>query len=75
MFDMSLTESERNIFPVRLKKLRGDTPPSVLAELCGIRRNAIGEYETGRSLPGFHSIIKLADHFDVSVDFLLGREQ
>lgn len=71
-----LAAKEKEIFPERLKELRSKrgTPPSVLAELCGLRRNSVSEYENSGALPRFESLVKLADHFGVSVDFLMGRD-
>ena len=75
-FEFELAAKEKEMFPIRLKELRGKrgTPPSVLAELCGLRRSSVSEYENNGALPRFESLVKLADHFEVSVDFLMGRE-
>ena len=44
-----------------------------MAEFLGIDRTTYGKYETGASEPDFDTVLKIADYFDVSVDFLLGR--
>ena len=36
-------------------------------------QNTISRYETGEREPGIMELIKIADYFDVSVDYLLER--
>ena len=36
-------------------------------------QNTISRYETGEREPGINELIKLADYFGVSVDYLIGR--
>lgn len=64
-----------NKFPKRLRRLREKegTPPCVLAELCGISKNSILRYERDGVIPEIVSVVKIADYFNVSVDYLLGR--
>ena len=45
----------------------------VLSELCGLAPDAVRRYERGESEPSLHSLVAIAEHFEVSVDFLLGR--
>ena len=45
-----------------------------LADLLNIERSTLSSYEIGRRYPDAHILVKLADTFDVSVDYLLGRE-
>ena len=45
-----------------------------LADLLNIERSTLSSYETGRRYPDVHILVKLADTFDVSVDYLLGLE-
>ncbi|MCM3338260.1 helix-turn-helix domain-containing protein [Paenibacillus sp. MER TA 81-3] len=44
-----------------------------LAELLGITRAALSHYEKDRRKPDFETLTKLADHFGVSIDYLVGR--
>lgn len=44
-----------------------------MASLLGITRQAYGYYEKGDREPDTESLSKLADYFEVSVDYLLGR--
>ena len=46
----------------------------VLSELCGLHSDAVRRYERGEQEPTAHALIALADFFECSVDFLLGRE-
>lgn len=64
-----------NKFPERLRKLRerNRMKQCVLAELCGLNRNAIKLYENGKVEPTRKSLESIADYFDVSIDYLLGR--
>lgn len=55
----------------RLRKCRG-LSQRALGELCGLNKNAVQLYENGR-MPSVGSLIALADFFDVSTDYLLGR--
>lgn len=38
-----------------------------------ISQNSICRYETGKREADYATLIKIADYFDVSVDYLLGR--
>lgn len=44
-----------------------------LAEKLGITRSALSHYEKNRRKPDFETLITLADLFEVSIDFLVGR--
>jgi transcriptional regulator with XRE-family HTH domain len=44
-----------------------------IAEYLGITKSAYGFYEQNRREPSPEIIKKLADYFDVSADYLLGR--
>jgi transcriptional regulator with XRE-family HTH domain len=59
----------------RLKELRkekGVTQNEVATPL-GVDRSTYGKYETGDSIPDIDKLMWLAEYFDVSVDYLLGR--
>ena len=56
----------------RFRKRLGLTQASV-AEALGIHRQAYQPYETGKTTPSVKMIIKIANAFDVSTDYLLGR--
>lgn len=60
-----------------LKKLRLDKNISQqkLANILGVSRSTIAMWEIGGSQPDNTSLSQLADYFDVSVDYLLGRSE
>lgn len=60
----------------RYKQLRtehGETQQN-LADLLGISRGAYANIENGKRRPDFDTLFRLADHYDVSVDYILGRD-
>lgn len=59
----------------RIKDLREDKDmrQSDLAAATGIDQRTISNYETGKTLPDAYALIRLADFFDVSIDYLIGR--
>ena len=63
-------------FRLRLQQLREKKRISriVLSELCGLSSDAVRRYERGEAEPTLHSLVALADFFDVSVDYLVGRD-
>lgn len=44
-----------------------------IAQKLGISRSTIGMYETGAREPDFETLEKIADFFNVDIDYLLGR--
>lgn len=44
-----------------------------VAEKAHVTKSAVSSYETGSSQPSYSVLIALADLYDVSIDFLLGR--
>lgn len=45
-----------------------------LAKAINVRQNTLSTWETGRYEPDLEMLTRLANYFDVSVDYLLGRE-
>lgn len=70
-----VNQPPENVFPQRLRKLREQEGKSrvVLSQLCGLPDGAIRKYERGEVKPNLDSIIAIANHFSVSVDYLIGR--
>lgn len=60
---------------MRLKELRKKKGISQqrLATDLNTTQNTISRYETGEREPGIDDLTKIADYFNVSVDYLLGR--
>ena len=46
-----------------------------ISEYLQIAQPSYIRYENGSSEPSFENLVKLADLFDVSVDYLLGRKE
>lgn len=63
------------MFGERLAALRNEKGLSQyeLAEKLAFSRGQIGNYEQGTREPDFANLIKIADFFQVSIDYLLGR--
>jgi len=62
-------------FRQRLQQIRERRRISrrVLSELCGLSSDAVRRYERGETEPTLHSLIAIAEFFEVSVDYLVGR--
>lgn len=59
----------------RLKELRKEKHLSQvrLAIELNTSQNVISHYETGEHQADYKTLISIADYFDVSIDYLLGR--
>ena len=67
----------KGILQERLRTLRnekGETQAQVAAQI-GIAERHYQRFEAGVNLPGFENLCALADHFDVSLDYLAGRTE
>ena len=62
-------------FNERLKKLRTDVKETqkALAQAIGVSTYQIIRFEKGEQKPGCDNLWGLADHFGVTVDYLMGR--
>ena len=60
---------------MRLKEIRKSKGISQLKLAIDLNtnQNTISRYETGEREPGINELIKIADYFNVSVDYLLER--
>ena len=64
-------------FSQRLKQIRRDkhlTQAQVAARI-GVTPSMVSSYETDIRLPSYEVLLRIADMFGVSVDFLLGRQE
>ena len=62
---------------MRLKEIRkasGETQAAI-AEVIGVTRAAYANIENGKREPDFKALLKLADYFDVTLDYLFGRSE
>lgn len=62
-------------FSERLKELRKERgfTQREMAEICSIKPRSYQDYEYSKSYPTVSGLIFLADYFNVSTDYLLGR--
>lgn len=62
---------------VRITELRKQAGMSQfqLAKVLDIATSTLGMYETGKREPSLKVLNKIADYFDVSTDYLLGRSE
>lgn len=61
---------------MKLKELRKKhkSKPEDLAKLLCISVQAYYKYENGTNEPNIENLLKLADYYQVTVDYLLGRD-
>ena len=66
---------EANIFQSRLNRLMIEKHVSqqTLAKGIGIARQTVAQYQMGSTQPTAEKLLAIADFFNVSVDYLLGR--
>ena len=55
-----------------LRKEKGISQLKLALDL-NTNQNTISRYETGEREPGINELIKLADYFDVAIDYIVGR--
>ncbi|TCL54958.1 DNA-binding XRE family transcriptional regulator [Hydrogenispora ethanolica] len=65
------------LFAQRLKTLRIEKQVTqrAIANYLDITDTAYGFYEQGKNYPNMDILIKLADYFEVSLDYLVGRSE
>lgn len=63
-------------FESRLKQLRQKSTLSqkAVAEALGITLRQYQRFESGEQRPGYDNLIRIADFFQVSLDWLTGRD-
>ena len=62
-------------FAERLRELRREkkVTQSKMADFLGIKQRSYQNYEGGSRRPDYEGLVALADYFDVTTDYLLGR--
>lgn len=62
---------------MQLKQLRASKKmlQKDVAALLGIDRTTYAKYESGASEPNYETLLKLAEIFGVSTDYILGRDE
>jgi transcriptional regulator with XRE-family HTH domain len=66
---------DKNIFAKRIRNLRGTKKinQAALAEVVGLSQTAIAKIESAERAASIEVLCALADYFDVSLDYLVGR--
>ena len=64
------------MFAIRIKNLRQSREINQvqLAEKLGVKKQSISNWENDNIMPSVDMLVKIADFFHVSTDYLLGRE-
>lgn len=73
----SVEEKYNAPFPTALRALmdeRGETQENI-AKAAEKTRQTVSQYVNGISEPSYETLVKIADYFDVSADYLLGRTE
>ena len=62
-------------FSERLRELRMERglKQREMAEICGLKLRSYQDYEYNKSYPEVPGLVAIADYFDVSLDYLMGR--
>ena len=61
---------------IRLRELRNEKEKTQaeLASVLGVSRQVYANYENGINEPSIDTLIRLADYFECSIDYLVSRE-
>lgn len=75
MNNFQITKEGKNMMDAneigrKLRELRGETPPPVVACACDISVSALCMYETGKRIPRDEIKLKLARYYNTSIDAL-----
>ena len=62
-------------FTKRLKSLRGNNSQKAVAKEIGTDQQTLSRYETGDRTPDAEMLLRIADYYNVSTDYLLGRTE
>lgn len=60
---------------LRLNELRGDLSQAQMAAKLGLARETYRNYEVGLREPPLEILVRMAQYFNVSVDYLLGNDK
>ena len=58
---------------IRIAKLRGNVSQQTVADAIGVRRETVRQWENAERQIKAADLLRLADYFGVSVDYVLGR--
>ena len=73
MSKLSSIDKYNKPFPSTLRKLieRKNTTIKAVADYIGVSRQAVSQYQDGSTQPNADTIVKIAEFFNVSADYLL----
>ncbi len=60
---------------IKIERTKKGISQAALGELVSVSQQAVGKWEKGIAEPDSETLKKLADYFNVSVDYLLGRNE
>ena len=68
---------EKTDFPKFLKAARTEAgrTQAAVAQAVGVAQASYADWENGKTEPALAHILKLADYFGVSIDYLVGRDE
>lgn len=71
-----MSDKYNDVFPTRLRQLIDEKPTTItaVARELGISRQAVSQYTMGIGKPNADKLLQIAEYFDVSCDWLVGRQ-
>ncbi len=60
---------------IKLLRTKKSISQTTLAKTLGVSKQSISNWENDNIMPSIDMLIRIADYFDVSTDFLLGRSE
>ena len=77
MIKSTYTTNQKRCVYVKVRDVREDFDLSQqqVADLLGITRQQYQLYESGKREMPMHLFIKLADYYEVTIDYLVGRDK
>lgn len=71
-----MSDKYNDVFPTRLRQLIEEKPTTItaVARELGISRQAVSQYTMGIGQPNADKLLQMAEFFDVSADWLVGRQ-
>ena len=66
---------DKSVLGARVRHLRTskNANQTTLARLLGVTKTQISDIENGKTTTSIDRLFRLADYFDVSIDYLVGR--
>lgn len=74
-FDKNDVKTRRSKMRLRSLRERKCLTQEEIAKKVSLSQNGYSSYESGRTEPSISTLCKLADFYDVSLDYLVGRDR